>query len=185
MHDKKLIFGLTGQIASGKGTVAKYLEKKYQAKTFKFSDPLRDVLKRINKEITRENMQNLSIMLREKFGQDILAKITAEDVKKTKNKIIVVDGIRRVPDIKYLSEIDGFKLIKIIADQKIRYKRLIKRTENVGDTEKTYEQFLEEEQAETELSIPKVMSKADLEIDNNGNINKLYEQIKEIIKKFS
>ncbi len=181
MPDKKIIFGLTGQIASGKGTVAKYLEKKYQAETFKFSDSLRDILKRINKEITRENMQDLSTLLREKFGQDTLAKITAEDVKDAESEIIIVDGIRRIPDIKYLSKVKGFKLVRIVAEPKKRYERLIKRTENVGDTEKTYEQFLAEEQAETELSIPEVMAKADLEIDNNGDVNELYKQIEKII----
>ncbi|MCK4554819.1 AAA family ATPase [Candidatus Parcubacteria bacterium] len=178
----KIIVGLVGEIASGKGTIAEYLEKKYSASTYKFSSILRDVLIRLHIEISRKNMQNLSTILRQNFGEDLLARIIAEDVKKDGNKIIVVDGIRRMADIKYLKEIAGFKLIKITADSKIRYERLIERTENQGDTKKTYEEFLSDHNKEADAKIPKVLEKAEIEINNNGAVTELYQQVDKIIK---
>lgn len=177
----KKIIGLVGKISSGKGTVAEYLEKNNSAVTYRFSTILRDILKRLHKEITRENMQKLSTMLRQSFGEDLLAKVIAEDVKKDGDALIVVDGIRRIADIKYLFELPHFKLVKITATPEVRYKRLIQRTENQGDTQKTYDEFLADEQKEADIEIPLVMEKADLELSNEGNFEYLYKQIEEKI----
>ena len=179
--DKKIIIGLVGKIASGKGTVAEYLEKKYNANTYRFSTILRDILKRLHYEISRTNMQTMSTVLRKNFGEDLLAKVIAEDVKKDNNKLIIVDGIRRMADIKFLNEMDGFILTKIIANPETRYKRLIKRTENKGDSQKTYENFLDDEQKETETLIPIVMEQAKKELTNNNDFEDLYNQIDNIL----
>ena len=103
----KKIIGLVGKISSGKGTVAKYMEEKYNANTYRFSTILRDILKRLHSEINRKNLQDVSTALRQTLGEDILAKVMAEDVKKDDNDLIVVDGIRRMADIKYLKKLDA------------------------------------------------------------------------------
>lgn len=180
MPTKKII-GLVGKISSGKGTVAEYLKKNNNAVTYRFSTILRDILKRLHKKITRENMQNLSTTLRQNFGEDLLAKVIAEDVKKDERDLIVVDGIRRLADIKYLSELPHFTLVKIMATPEIRYKRLIQRTENQGDTQKTYEEFLADEKKEADAEIPVVMEKAEIELSNEGGFEELYGQINKII----
>ena len=77
---KKLIIGLTGPVASGKGTVKKYIEEKYGAKDCRFSTILRDVLVRIDVPIIRENLQKVSTTLRQLFGEDLLARVIAKDV---------------------------------------------------------------------------------------------------------
>lgn len=177
----KKIIGLVGKISSGKGTVAEYLEKNNGAVTYRFSTILRDILKRLHKEITRENMQNLSTTLRQNFGENILAKVIAEDIKKDERDLIIVDGIRRLADIKYLTELPHFKLVKITVSPEVRYKRLIQRTENQGDTQKTYEEFLADEKKEADAEIPAVMEKADLELSNEGGFEELYEQINDIL----
>lgn len=177
----KKIIGLVGMISSGKGTVAEYLEKNNNAATYRFSTILRDILKRMHKEITRKNMQKLSTTLRQNFGEDLLAKVIAEDVKKDERDLIVVDGIRRLADIKYLTELPHFKLVKITAAPEARYKRLIQRTENQGDTQKTYEEFLADEKKEADAEIPLVMEKAELELSNEGGFEELYKQIDKMI----
>ncbi len=176
------IIGLTGPIASGKGTVAGYLEKEYQAQNFKFSKILRDVLDRLYLEQNRDNLIKMSIILRENFGQDILAKIIAADVKGVDSEIIVIDGIRRPADIKYLKDIVGFKLIGVTADAKIRYERLKKRSENKDDQSKSWEQFLEDQKQETEVYISELLKDADIIIDNSKSLEELYKQIDNLIK---
>jgi dephospho-CoA kinase len=181
---EKVIFGLVGMLSSGKGTVASYIEKKYNADSFRFSTMIRDVLNRLYLTITRENMQDLSTVLRNKFGEDLLANVMGKDVAKSENKIVVVDGIRRMADIEYLKDLDKFVLVRIVADPRIRYERLLKRMENSGDKEKTFDEFLKDEQGEADAQIPSVMEEATEEINNNGNIEELCSQIDHLILKY-
>ena len=181
MMNKKIIIGLVGQIASGKGTVAQYIEEKYNANTYRFSTSLRDILDRLHCEIDRTTLQSLSTALRQSLGEDLLAKVITKDVEKDKNEVIVVDGIRRMADIQYLKNLENFILVKIVADPKIRYERLIKRTENAGDTKKTYEEFLSDQKKEADAEIPVVMEKTQIELNNNKNFEDLYKQIENLI----
>jgi dephospho-CoA kinase len=90
----KIIIGLAGEIASGKDVTKKYLEINYGASCHRFSTILRDILNRLYLPIKRENMQDISTFLRQRFGEDLLAKIITEDVKNDPHEIVVVDGIR-------------------------------------------------------------------------------------------
>jgi dephospho-CoA kinase len=178
---KKTIIGLVGELASGKDVTKKYLQDNYGASCHRFSTILRDVLGRLYLPIVRENLQDLSTILRGRFGEDLLAKIIAEDVKNDPHEIIVVDGIRRDADMAYLKTLPGFVLLSLEVEPKTRYERLIKRQENADDASKTYEQFLADGQKETELEIPHVMASANYKINNNGTLEELYRQIENII----
>jgi len=177
----KIILGFVGPLASGKEEAKKYLEKNYSVGTHRFSIMLRDILTRLYLPITRENMQNLSLDLRTRFGSDTLARVIAEDVKNDNHEIIVVDGVRRMDDIIKLKDVPGFCLVAINAEPKIRYDRLIKRGENADDNQKTYAEFLADNQKEAEKEIPLVMAQAKYQLDNNGDLANLYQQIDKII----
>lgn len=179
---QKLVFGITGEIASGKGTVTKYIVEEHKAGSYRFSDMLRDILKRLHLENSRDNMQKLSTAIRHNYGEEIMAKVMMEDVKKDTNDIVVVEGVRRMADIKYLKELPGFKLIYIDADMQKRYNRIINRDENPDDEKKTFEQFQKNHEQESELQIKDLKNYADIVIDNNGEFPELYEQIDKLIK---
>lgn len=179
----KIILGFAGEMACGKGTAAKYIEEKYQGKSHRFSTMLRDVLDRLHVGHNRESLQTLSRVLRENFGEDILAKVIAHDASHDQSEAIVIDGVRRLADIKYLKELSEFRLIYIEADIRKRYERIIKREENPDDQNKTFEAFEKENQAESELQIRDLRNRADFVIDNNGAMEALHHQVDEIIKK--
>lgn len=178
----KIIFGFVGEIASGKGTAVKYIEDKYEAKSYRFSNILRDILNRLEIDKTRENLQNISTLIREKFGQDTLAKVIARDVSKDSREIVVVDGIRLKDDIEYLRKLPNFYLIHIYADLELRYKRLIDRDENVGEDKISYEEFLKSQDNECEIQLKEVSEQADIKIDNNGTQEELVEKIESYIQ---
>ena len=173
----KIIIGLAGEMASGKGTVAQYLATEKKASTHRFSTMLRDVLDRLHLEQSRDHMQKLSFIVRETYGQDALAHVMAEDVKKDTAEVIVVDGVRRMDDIVFLKQIPEFKLVYIDVNIETRYERIIKRSENPDDQNKTFEQFVAESKADAELQIAGLKEYADVVIDNNGDIESLYAQI--------
>ncbi len=179
---EKRIIGITGLPASGKGAAAQYLKDKYQAVTFRYSTILRDVMDRLYLPHTRENLSGISTVLREFFGQDLLAKVIAQDVEKSPASLVVVEGIRRLEDIKYLKEVAGFTLVGIDADMKLRFERIKQRGENEDDKNKTWEEFVAEHQLETELTILDTMKIADITMDNNGDLPGLYEQLDKLIK---
>jgi len=178
----KIILGFVGPLAAGKGTACKYLTEHYDAIIYKFSSPLRDVLARLYRDITRENLQNLSSSLRQTFGDDLLASVIAGDVKTGTAAFMAVDGVRRLPDIAHLKDISGFALVSINADQKTRWERMTRRGENADDATKTLEQFILDEQKEAEIHIAEVAKTAQFSIDNNGSLDQLHTQIDNIIK---
>ena len=179
----KIILGLTGEMVSGKGTVAKYICEKYgaNASSYRFSTILRDILNRVHVEQTRENLQRVSEVMRKNFGEDLMARAMALDVQKDTRQIVVIDGIRRLPDIKYLQELSEFKLVYLEADVEERYKRLIIRNENADDSTKTLEQFKSDLEAEAESQIRGLKKDANYVIDNNGSLDELYAQVDRII----
>ncbi len=180
---QKIILGLVGEMAGGKGTVAKYLVKKYKGNSHRFSTMLRDLAKRMYLEESRNNLQKISEIFRHNFSEDILSKVIYQDVKNDQHKIIAVDGVRRASDIKYLQTFSNFKLIYIEACLEKRFARTKARYENSDDETKTFAEFKKDQKKEAELQIRGLKAKADFVIDNNGNFKELYAQIDRIIVK--
>jgi dephospho-CoA kinase len=177
----KIIIGFVGQLSSGKDVCKKYLMEKYGADSTRFSNVLRDILNRLYQPITRENMQDVSLDLRNRFGSDILARVVAQDIRNSQTEIMIVDGVRRLDDIDCLKDLPGFYLISLEVEPKTRYERAVLRNENVGDAEKTYEQFLIDGEREAEKEIPTVMAAAKYHINNNGGFDELYAQLEKIM----
>lgn len=182
---RKIILGLVGRISSGKGTAVAYLQEKYGAGTYRFSTVLRDLLDRLYLEHTREHIVSISEVIRQGFGNDILTNTLLQDALNDPNPIIVLDGIRRVQELPALFARPEFVLVEIAADPKVRYERLIQRSENADDQTKTFAQFLADEQRSTEVTIGEVAEKAQERIDNNGTAEQLHAQLDALIAKYS
>jgi dephospho-CoA kinase len=183
MPNNKIIIGLVGEIASGKDTVAKYLEKKYGSQTVSFSGPLRAILDILDLPQTRENMAWLGVDLRQRFGQDILAKAVTAQVRKSKNKMVALPNVRLPQDITYLKKLPGFHLVHIDADPKIRYQRLIRRSQNADDKSKTWAKFLKDSRLPTEIKIRQLAKKAEYRLDNSGSVENLKKQVDEMMRR--
>ncbi len=177
----RLILCVAGEISSGKGTFTKYVRKKYGGDSFSFSHILKKVLDVLQLKKDRKNIQKISTVLRQNFGEDILAKVIHERVKKSPSKLVVVDGVRRMTDVKYLKKIKGFCLIYLEADMKKRFERIIKRKEKADDDQKGFRAFQKDHLAETELQIKKIKKKAKFILENNGTKREFFKKIDKII----
>ncbi len=178
----RLILGITGEIACGKGTITSHIVKEYGAGSHRFSTMLRDVLDRMYIEQSRDNLALISKILRHNFGEDVMAKTMMKEAESDEHEIVIIDGVRRLADIKYLRELPHFKLVYIEADIQRRYERIIKRGENTDDSGKTFEEFQKEQTLESETQIRDLKNYANYVVDNNGTYTDLYEQIDKIIK---
>ena len=182
---KSIVFGLTGKNASGKGTVAEILKKKkfiYHS----LSDSLRDELKALKKEETRENLIEIGNKLREKGGPGVLADKLMPKLNSENNHI--VDSIRNpleVISLRKETQLRSFFLISVDADARLRYDRLCSRG-RIGDTD-SWEKFVEQEKKEENNDDPnkqqlsRTMEMADFSIDNSGTLEELEAQINIII----
>ncbi len=142
---------------------------------------LRDMATRLYLPHSRDVLIKMSEAIREKFGDDIMAKVVRQEVEESDAAVVCIDGIRRPKDIAVLSEMEGFKLVHINADMQTRYERLIARTENSDDGTKTFEQFEADHQRSTEVTIAEVSSGADVVVDNSGSFEELYAQLDKLV----
>lgn len=179
---KKIIVGITGEMASGKDTVTKYLVEKYGAKQYRFSDPLRDILDRLHLPQVRKNLAGISHAVRQEFGEDILAHVIENDAKKDKHSVVVIDGIRRLSDIDLVKKMPEFMLVYVEADMARRYERLTARRQNADDPTKTFEEFKQDHLLETEISVPPLRVDARRIINNDGTLKQLYAQVDRMMK---
>ena len=182
---KSIVFGLTGKNASGKGTVAEILKKK-NFTYHSLSDSLRDELKILKKEETRENLIDIGNKLRENGGPGVLADKLMPKLNSENNHI--VDSIRNPLEVISLRKETLFRrffLISIDADSRLRYDRLCSRG-RIGDTD-SWEKFVEQEKKEENNDDPnkqqlsKTMEMADYNIDNSGTLEELEVQVNRII----
>jgi dephospho-CoA kinase len=173
----KTIVALTGEIGCGKGLVAEYLVKKYEADSFRFSECLKDILDRLYKEKNRENLQELATLLRQRFSDDILSSVMYNDVQNSKSNVVVIDGVRRESDIAFFKKTKGFYLIFVDADIKVRYKRLFARGEKADDKTKTFKEFEQDHKREAESQIKALKNISHKVFSNNSSKDHLYKQI--------
>lgn len=164
----KLIIGLVGQAGCGKGTAADYLREKYGAGYVRFSGILGNILEQLSVEKTRDNFIALSEALRKLYGEDVLSFAVEKAALSAPQDIVVVDGIRRLEDIVALEPLPQFKLLSIEVPAKMRYERMKKRGEKATESTMTWEKFMEEENAPTEVTIPEAMSRAWRALVNDG-----------------
>jgi dCMP deaminase len=176
-----MLIGLTGRNASGKGEVAKYLEKK----SFYYcslSDVIRDEIRNRGEALTRENMIETGNELRQHFGAGVLAHRILQKVEDDKHYI--VDSIRNPAEVEALRATKNFKLVRVTAPLEIRFERLRSRGRE-GDPV-NFERFRELEQREMEgdensQNLLKVEAMADEELVNEGSLQSLYAQIDRLV----
>lgn len=185
MTSNKTVLVFCGLMAGGKDTSAEYLRDKHNAGIYSFSTMLGDALKRFYLDFNRDNLIKMSEIIRQTFGEDIMAKTMAKDVERETKSLIVVSNARRLADIEYLSKLPNFVLVEIFAEPKTRYERLIKRGQKIDDKTKTFEQFMADHQRSTELSILDVAKQATEKIDNNGTFEDLYRQLDALVEKYA
>ena len=177
-----LVIGLSGKIGSGKGTVAEYICEKYGAEQFLFSKILADILDRLYLPKTRVNLQKLGRILRSEFCKGVIVDAFEKDIKESKAKIKIVDGIRYVNEVVMLRKNKDNVLIYVKAPLEIRYERCLRRSEK-GEDRVTFEEFRKADVRATESELGQIENRADYVVDNSGSIQDLKKKIDEIMVK--
>jgi dephospho-CoA kinase len=173
------IIGIGGTNGSGKDTLSDILAKDY---SWLFISGSRDLiipeLKKRGLPLEREQMAALTAEWRRESGGSATVtravELFSERNKNGKYKGLVISSLRHPWEADEVHELGG-KVVWVDADPKIRYERIANRVQGDKDN-KTFEQFLAEEQAEKEhtgdaatLNWQGVKDRADIFIANDSN----------------
>ena len=192
------LIGLSGTNGSGKDTIGHMLAERYKFLFISLTDMLRDEARERGEEPTREVLRTISAEWRRESGSlGVLVDKAVEQYKKVKSTYpggLVVASIRNPGEVETIHGLEGI-VIWADADPKIRYKRIQANKATRGrkeEDEKTFDQFLAEEQAEmtssgdkATLNMSEVKAKADLTITNDGNeIESFKDEAEKVLSKY-
>jgi len=167
----KLYLAIVGHTATGKESCYKAAKEAFAGKLtvsiHHFSDPLSEVLSLLYIERSRPNQQLLSTILRQAFGENLLGNIIFNRALTDTADIVFLDGVRRSKDVEMLKKMPNSFLLYVHAPLEETYQRLITRNDRPGDANKTREQFLVEQSAESESLIEALRPIVDFELDNS------------------
>ncbi|MGD2066495.1 MAG: AAA family ATPase [Candidatus Bathyarchaeota archaeon] len=176
----KVVVAVAGMPGSGKAAFRKNLTKMGYSVVV-MGDVVREEAKLRKLEPTPENLGTLMLNLRATDGPAAVAKRCVPKLKKAKERIIGVDGIRSLPEVnEFKKHFPDFVLVAIHASPKKRYQRLFRRRRS--DDPQDWETFMERDQRELSVGMGDVIATADYMIVNEGTFTQLNIGIKKVLK---
>jgi dephospho-CoA kinase len=184
------VVGLTGTIASGKSSVKEAIVKRKSCDYVTLSSLImEETIKKRGLPIDRINKQNLGNELRQRYGNDVLAK-TAWNFMQRKKEVLIIDGIRNPGEAEFLKRKNGtdFVLIAVDAPRELRWQRVVQR--NKPTDPKTPEDFAKVDDRDQGVGEPdygqqvrKCIEMADYALINDGNYEDFMKKCDEVIAK--
>jgi dephospho-CoA kinase len=183
--NQKTVIGICGLGGAGKDTAIKEISKIRKISEIQLRTIVEDQLKLEGKEINNENLRICATKLREKYGQDVIAK---RAVKKVKKMLLDTDFVI-INSIKSLDEADTFRkglkskfiLLSVYASPKTRFERLSKRGLAWDMTD--YKSFEWRDRVELSWGLGGAIAMADFIILNEGTIAELNRDVISLIKR--
>ncbi|MDO8425621.1 MAG: AAA family ATPase [bacterium] len=179
------VVGIVGEKGSGKGTLVGLLAEAAPSHLsvvgMRFSDLHRETLALWDLPITRQNMQELSRVLVDAYGADVIARAMHRRIERTQADIIVVDGVRWEEDRKLIRSFPVNILVYVTASAQLRFERIRGRGQNVDDHQASFQQFMDEERALAEQSIARIGVTADIIIRNEGTIEEYQRHVQHVL----
>jgi dephospho-CoA kinase len=162
---QKIIICLTGMPGAGKSTIASSLkEKGFEVITM--GDAVREEAKRQNLEPTDCNLGTLMLKLRTELGPGAIAHLILRKMEKdTNRKIVIIDGIRSMPEVDILKRVGYVKLLAIHASTNTRFIYTKERAR--FDSPSNIQDFVVRDKRELIVGISEAIALADETLSNN------------------
>lgn len=177
----RVLLSVVGMPCSGKSTVAQIMRKKFNACIFSTGDIIREEIKRRGLKYTQENDRVVSKWFHSGREAQLIGRLCAK-IKKCRNKIIVIEGLRVQSEPKLIEKCLDAKpiIITVNATFAIRHKRELARKRFGKETEK----YLRERDArELKYGLGSLIKNAHYKIINNGSLKVLEAKTVKIINK--
>jgi dephospho-CoA kinase len=180
---QKIIVCLTGMPGAGKSTIASSLKEKGFL-VITMGDAVREEAKRQNLEPTDCNLGTLMLKLRTELGPGAIAHLILRKMEKdTNRKIVIIDGIRSMPEVDILKSVGYVKLLAIHASTNTRFIYTKERAR--FDSPSSIKDFVVRDKRELTVGISEAIALADETLSNNElTVEELKEKAFEIIQKW-
>lgn len=99
----------------------------------------------------------------------------------SETEFVVVDGIRRLPDMIHMETDEHFYFCYVDATPEKRFERLTHRRQNTDDAAKTETQFEKDSSSRLKSASGTCKDRANFVIDNNGTLEELHEQVDKMV----
>ena len=174
---------------AGKSSVALSFKKK-GFKVVEMGDILKGRMLKEGMTLDKRNVREYSLSIRKKYGKDVVAKMTAKEIKSKKGNIAIT-GMRSTFELEYFRKKLGIAgVVAVMAPDTVRFNRLHGRGK--PDDPETLEDFRWTEQRELqgymkskkEVShgLGAIINGADYYIYNTGTLADLNKNVAELIK---
>jgi dephospho-CoA kinase len=147
---------------------------------YNMGDVIRDETMRLYGEITPEYMRETSRIVRERYGEDYVARKTIERIQE-RSGVIVIDGVRSLIEVEVFRKFGDTVILAIHASPRTRFER-IKRRGRPGDPDK-WEDFVKRDMTELSFGLGNVIALADYMIVNEGTVEEAYRGAYSILSK--
>lgn len=178
------VIGITGTIGAGKGTVVGYLMKVKGFAHYSVRGYLIQEIVKRGMEVNRDSMVIVANALRKEHNPAfIIEELYREAVEAGID--CVIESLRTTGEVEALRRVDGFLLLAIDADQKLRFERISRRASETDMI--NFETFVENENREMNSQDPnkqnlrKCIEMADFVIHNEGTVEELYRKLEELL----
>jgi dephospho-CoA kinase len=182
------LIGITGMLGAGKGTIVKYLISgrgfhHYSSRAFIIEE-----IKRRGLPENRDIMAEVANDLRAKNGPDYIVRELCEQAA-GRGVNAIVESVRTLGEIETLKKYQDAVLFGVTAEPHVRYERIKKRgssTDNVDfDTFMANEAREDKNTDPTKGNLSACLKQADYVFDNSTTLEKLYEQVEQVLIKLN
>jgi dephospho-CoA kinase len=176
-----LVIGLAGMAGAGKSVVVNV------AKTSGYGivvmgDAVREEAQRRHLESSPENLGKIMLELRQKEGNNVIAKRCIHKIENINKNKIIVDGIRSLNEAEeFKKHFPKFTLIAIQASPATRFKRLYRRQRS--DDPANWKIFQERDRRESNVGLEQAIVAAEHTIINEEGLSAVKRKIKEVLRK--
>lgn len=174
------VVGVVGMPASGK-TEAAEVARDEGVPVVSMGDVIREEVEMRGLEPTDENMGRVGVALREKEGDDAVARRCASEVRAQDAPVVVVDGVRSADEADYFRGEFGedFVLVAVKAPFETRLKRV--RSRGRSDDAEAADELRERDERELGYGMREAIEEADVTIQNDGTLEEFREEFREVL----
>lgn len=177
----KVVVGLAGMPGAGKSVVVN-VAKASGYDIIVMGNAVREEAQKRHLEPSPENLGKIMLELRQKEGNNVIAKRSIPKIENAKETKIIVDGIRSPTEVEeFKKHFPKFTLIAIQASPETRFKRLYRRQRS--DDPASWEIFQERDRRESNVGLEQAVAAAEHTIINEEELNAVKKKIKEVLRK--
>ncbi|MEM3784981.1 MAG: AAA family ATPase [Candidatus Bathyarchaeia archaeon] len=181
MFFEKIVVGLAGMPGAGKSVVVNVAKERGYGIVV-MGDVVREEAQKRGLPPNPENLGKIMIELRQKEGENVIAKRCLAKIESVKESFVVVDGVRSLKEVEeFKKHFKKFCLVAIHSSPEVRFKRLYRRQRS--DDPKSWEIFQERDMRELSVGLGNAIAMAEFLIVNDCDLDTLKERIKEVLRK--